>query len=139
MARCGTRSAGRGRSEEVENPQPDRRLSMAIRKVDKKEWRAFLDGVSKALQGARAEIEVLSLALGDQLEAEWLPLLGMTYEPREDVVEVALEGVDHMIWKPREIYVDEGVGGIMSVEIVDPEGVRQIVKLREPLMLPAPA
>ncbi len=112
---------------------------MAIRKVDKKEWRAFLDGVSKALQGARAEIEVLSLALGDQLEAEWLPLLGMTYEPREDVVEVALEGVDHMIWKPREIYVDEGVGGIMSVEIVDPEGVRQIVKLREPLMLPAPA
>ena len=44
-----------------------------------------------------------------------------------------------MIWKPREIYVDEGVGGIMSVEIVDPEGVRQIVKLREPLMLPAPA
>jgi hypothetical protein len=48
---------------------------MAVRKLDKKEWRAFLDGVSKVLQGARAEIEVLSLALGDQLEAEWLPLL----------------------------------------------------------------
>ena len=112
---------------------------MAVRKLDKKQWRAFLDGVSKVLQGARAEVEVLSLALGDQLEAEWLPLLGMTYEPREDVVEIALEGVDHMIRKPREIYVDEGMAGIMSVEIVDAEGVRQIVKLREPLMLPAPA
>jgi uncharacterized protein DUF5335 len=112
---------------------------MAVRKLDKKEWRAFLDGASRVLQGERAEIEVLSLALGDQLAAEWLPLLGMTYEPKEDILEIALDGVDHMIGKPREICVDEGVAGMISVEIVDAEGVRQIVKLREPLMLPAPA
>jgi Family of unknown function (DUF5335) len=55
---------------------------MAARKLDKKEWRAFLDGASRVLQGERAEIEVLSLALGDQLAAEWLPLLGMTLNPR---------------------------------------------------------
>ncbi len=42
---------------------------MTIRKLDKKEWCPFLDGVSSVLQGERAEIEVLSLKLGDQVAA----------------------------------------------------------------------
>ena len=112
---------------------------MTIRKLDKKEWRPFLDGISKVLEGEQAEIEVVSLALGDQIEAEWLPFLGITYDPKDDVVEIALEGVDHLIEHPREIYVDDNVNGIVSLEIVDAEGARQIVKLREPLALPAPA
>jgi hypothetical protein len=43
-----------------------------------------------------------------------------------------------MIQRPREIYVDDGVGGLTSLEIVDADGVRQIVKLKDELMLPAP-
>jgi hypothetical protein len=38
-----------------------------------------------------AEIEVASLDLGDQIQAEWLPLIGITYDPNDDVVEVALD------------------------------------------------
>jgi hypothetical protein len=112
---------------------------MTIRKLDKTEWRSFLDGMSKVLEGEQAEIEVVSLALGDQIEAEWLPFLGITYDPKDDVVEIALEGVDHLVEHPREIYVDDNVNGIISLEITDAEGTRQIVKLREPLALPAPA
>lgn len=112
---------------------------MTIRKLDKKEWRSFLDGMSKVLEGEQAEIEVVSLALGDQIEAEWLPFLGITYDPKDDVVEIALEGVDHLIEHPRKIYVDDNVNGIVSLEVVDAEGARQIVKLREPLALPTPA
>jgi hypothetical protein len=44
-----------------------------------------------------------------------------------------------MIPRPREIYVDDNVGGLMSIEIVEADGARQIIKLRDPLMLPAPA
>jgi hypothetical protein len=112
---------------------------MTIRKLEKSKWHAFFDGLSKMLEGKRAEIEVASLALGDQIEAEWLPLLGLAYDPKDDLFEVTLDGVDHMIRKPREIYLDDDVGGLMSIEIVDAEGIRQIVKLRDPLMLPAPA
>jgi hypothetical protein len=112
---------------------------MTIRKLDKKEWRPFLDGISKVLEGEQAEIEVVSLALGDQIEAKWLPFLGITYDPKDDVVEIGLEGVDHLIEHPREIYVDDNVNGIVSLEIVDAEGARQILKLKEPLALPAPA
>jgi hypothetical protein len=112
---------------------------MTIRKLDKKEWRPFLDGVSRVLQGEGAEMEVLSLRLGDQVAAEWLPFFGITYDPKDDIIEIALDGVDHLIRKPQEIYVDDGGDGLISMEIVDAEGVRQIVKLKDPLMLPAPA
>jgi uncharacterized protein DUF5335 len=47
--------------------------------------------------------------------------------------------VVHMIPKPREIYVDDGRGGLMSIEVVDAEGTKQIIILRDPLMLPPPA
>ena len=67
---------------------------MAVQKIEKGNWRAFFDWLSQGLLGARAEIEVASLDLGDQIEAEWLTLLGIT---------------------------------------------SQIIKLRQPLMLPSPS
>jgi Family of unknown function (DUF5335) len=76
---------------------------MTARKLDKNQWRMFFDRLSKTLQGQQAEIEVASLSFGDQVEAELLPLHGITYDPNDDLVEVALEGLDHMIRKPREI------------------------------------
>jgi hypothetical protein len=111
---------------------------MTIRKLEKDEWKPFFEGVSKVLGAKQAEIEVLSLDLGDQVEAEWLPLLGMTYDPKDDVLDVELEGVDHIISKPREIYVEDGGLGLSSLAVVDAEGARQIVKLRDPTALPAP-
>jgi Family of unknown function (DUF5335) len=110
---------------------------MTIRKLEKAQWRPFLDGVSRLLEGKTAEIEVASLDLGDQIQAEWLPLLGISYDPNDDVVEVALEGLDHLIQQPREIYLDDGSTGLTSLEIVDAQGARQIVKLKDQLLLPA--
>jgi hypothetical protein len=109
-----------------------------IRKLEKEKWRPFLDTLSKLLEAKQAEVEVASLALGDQVQAEWLPFIGITYDPNDDIVEVALDGLDHMIPHPREIYVDDGVGGLASIEIVDADGVKQIVKLKDELLLPAP-
>jgi hypothetical protein len=109
---------------------------MATRKLDKSEWRTFCDRMSKGLIGKQAEIEIASLALGSQVQGEWLPLLGVVYDPKSDVIEIALDGLDHMVNRPRELYVDVGPGGMISLEIVDGGGVRQIVRLRDPLMLP---
>jgi len=110
---------------------------MATEKLDRASWHAYFDTLSKALTGKRVEIEVQSLALGNQIEADWLPLLGMTYEPRADMLEIVLEGLDHMIQKPAEIYVDRNGVSLSSMEVVDRDGVRQIVRLRDPLMLPS--
>jgi hypothetical protein len=111
---------------------------MAVRKLEKTEWHPFLDRLSKMLGAKVAEVEVASLNLGDEVEVEWVPFLGIVYDPHDDIVEVALEGVDHLIPKPREIYIDAGIGGLVAIEIVGADGVRQIVKLRDPMMLPPP-
>src|SRR5437764_15131544 len=86
------------------------RGSMAVQKVDKRDWRAFFDWLSQNLLGARAEIEVASLDLGDQIETEWLPLLGITYNAKDDVLEGALDGLDHLIYGTREVWADPSVG-----------------------------
>ena len=96
-------------------------------------------GCRKSLLGARAEIEVASLDLGDQIEVEWLPLLGITYVDKNDILEVALEVVDHLNYGPREVWADLNVGEMMSFEVIDDRGVPQIIKLRQPLMLPSPS
>jgi hypothetical protein len=112
---------------------------MAVQKIDKSEWRGFFDWLSKGLVGARAEIEVAALNLGDQIEAEWLPLLGIAYDQKDDVLEIALEGVDHLIYGPQQVWADLSVGEMMSFEVIDDQGVSQIIKLRQPLMLQSPS
>jgi len=109
------------------------------RKLEKSQWRTYFDRMSKALAGKRAEIEVASLKLGDEIEAEWLPLIGITYDPKDDILEIALEGIDHLINKPREVWVEENGLELSSLEVIDADGARQIVVLRDPLMLPAPS
>ncbi len=90
---------------------------------------------SHAVIGNRAEIEVASLELGDQTEANWAHLLGITYDPKDDVLEIALEGRDHFIARPQQIHVDDQAPGLVAFEVFDQVGVRHIVQLREPLML----
>jgi Family of unknown function (DUF5335) len=110
-----------------------------IRKLEKAQWRSYFDTLSKLLEAKEAEIEVASLDLGDQVQAKWLPFLGIAYDPEDDVVEVALEDLDHMIYGPREIYLDDEVAGLTSIEIVDANGAKQIVKFKDKLLLPAPS
>ncbi len=109
---------------------------MATEKLDRSAWQSTFDRISRGLDGKRATVEVASLDLGDQVEADWVPIIGISYDPKDDLVEVALEGLDHMIRRPREIYVEQGVDGVHAVEIIDGEGARQIVRLRTPLALP---
>src|SRR5665213_3544396 len=66
--------------------QLGRRASMTVQTFTKKEWHAFFDRIAKGLVGKRAEIEVAALPLGRRIAAEWLPLLGITYEPKEDLL-----------------------------------------------------
>jgi hypothetical protein len=111
---------------------------VATRKLDKTEWQRFFDRTSGALVGKRAEIELASLALGNQIEAEWLPLLGITFDPKSDILEIALTGIDHMIPHPEQISVVMDGLRLTSLEVVDRDGLAQIVRLRDPLMLPSP-
>ena len=110
---------------------------MTSRMIPQAEWRAFFDGLADVLIGKRVEIEAASLELGDQVVAEWVPLLGISYDTQDDLLDVALSGLNHRIRQPREIHVQEGPTGIETVAIRSADGVKQILHLKDPLMLPA--
>jgi uncharacterized protein DUF5335 len=110
-----------------------------LRAVPQSEWRTFFDRMSKALLGKLAEIEVASLDLGDQIVAEWVPLLGITYDSKDDALDVALDQLTHSIRHPKEITVQESPNGLSSVAVVDATGARQVITMKEPLTLPQAA
>lgn len=111
---------------------------MAAEPIEQASWDAFFDNLTRTLVGKQAEIEVAALDLGDQIQVQWAPLIGITYDEKDDLIEIALEQLDHLIRSPRAIFVDQGVGGIVALAIDDRDGNRQIVRLKDPLALPAP-
>ncbi|MDO8179964.1 MAG: DUF5335 domain-containing protein [Undibacterium sp.] len=110
---------------------------MSTSKLEKSAWQSYFDHVSKTVDGKLAEIEVDSLTLGSQIQAEWVPFLGITYDKKNDLIEILLDGLDHMIRKPCDVYIEQNGVALSSVEIIDADNVKQIIKLRDPLMLPA--
>jgi hypothetical protein len=106
---------------------------MATRALLRAEWRRYCDQVSRAVAGKRVELDVASLALGDHVEARWLPLLGVVFDARGDVLEVALEGVGHSIVGPRKILLEETERGLVAIEIVGADDTVETVRFREPL------
>jgi hypothetical protein len=105
-------------------------------KLDKNAWGDFCDGMSQHLLGKRAEIEIASRDIGVQCEVRWLPLIGVAYDRKADTLQIFLEGVDHLIMHPTELYAEYGPHGLESVAVVDGQRAWQIMLLREPLMLP---
>ena len=82
---------------------------MASRKLDKSEWQAFCDHLSKALLGNDSDAANASLTVGEEVAAEWVPLLGVAFDPRSDSFDIALGGLEHRVRKPRDFVRRRGV------------------------------
>src|SRR6516164_8802382 len=105
--------------------------------ISKSEMRDLFDRMTGELSGTRVEVEVESLRLGDRFEAQWVPLLGLSYDPGDDTIAIVLEGIDITISKPREIYLDGAGNQWTGLDIVDADGVQHLLQLKEPLALPS--
>ncbi len=108
---------------------------MAMHELPRGEWRRYCDRLSKGLAGTRAELDVVSLDLGDRVEARWLPLLGLVYDARADELEIVLEGIGHSIREPRELHVEETERGVVGLEVVTADAAVETLRFREPLPL----
>ena len=77
------------------------------------------------------DVEVLSPDLGDQAAAQTAHLIGITYDDRENALELELDAGDHRIVAPKEVWTEEESDGfVRAIEVVRRDGVREIVRVK---------
>lgn len=108
---------------------------MAVKKLDKTEWTIYFDTFSKNFlkdkQPEYAEIRVMSSEIGVQPETQWTLLKGISYDPKDDILDINVERLNRMILHPKEIYVDQEENGwLTSIEVVETDGTKDIIEIR---------
>ena len=103
--------------------------------LDRNEWAGGLDQLTKNHEGGLLTIELLDMSFGDQHEVERLPFAYVNYDPRDDVVIVAVGGksakypvvLRHMIWHPAEVSVADGEDLGTVLRVTDSDGVTNLI------------
>ena len=107
-------------------------------------WRAQLDDLTEQFAGGSVTIEVLDREFGDEEEAQRLPLAFIEYDPKDDVVIVAVGGesarypvvLRHIVRDPQNVVVDTLGGGDdapVAVDVAGGDGGHTIVTIhRQP-------
>jgi hypothetical protein len=110
--------------------------------LPKQAWKSYFEALSNVLIGKWAEVEVAALDLGDQIVAERLPLLGITYDTKDDLVDISLGGgkqLNHLVRHPNQIEIADDVDGVRSIAVTSADGTVHVLRLSNPLRLPQAA
>ena len=103
---------------------------MTTRKLERSEWREYFDEVAKRQPSMRVAISVMAKDLGVQPETQDGDLIGITYDSKEGYLEIGTPDVTHRIENPDEIYVQEEGGQLLSIEVLAPDGTKQVIELQ---------
>lgn len=121
-------------------------MSTTTQELDAQRWHEYFDSLTPNIEGMLVTIEVMSEQVGDQLDAERMPLQAISYDPRDDVLEIALGGrgarypvvLRHFISSPNTISVEESSSITpTAILVTDGGGVRTLIRLFEPVELEA--
>jgi len=84
------------------------------------------------------DVEVLAPDWGDQFAAEGAHLFGITYDPKDNALEFEIEGGDHRVTKPKEVWTAEEFDGfVKAIEIVRDDGTREVARVNRLGITPA--
>jgi hypothetical protein len=103
----------------------------------KPQWQSFFARLSPLLRAQVVEVEVYGLGLGAQISADWVRLAELSYEVQNDVLHIGVYGADRAIHRPAQVHLRQDEARLQSIEIVDSEGKRNFLILKEPLRLAA--
>ncbi|MCB0719501.1 MAG: DUF5335 family protein [Bacteroidetes bacterium] len=108
---------------------------ISAKKIDKGEWMSFFSALAqdhrRRKQVDYAEVRIMSREIGVQKEVSWLPLIGITYDQRNDVIDLSVENMNHMIQHPKEVFVDDGGNGhVRSIEVMRNDGIVELIEIR---------
>lgn len=103
--------------------------------LPKDKWQPYFDTFTKKYLRDElpedADISVISPEIGDQEQARNVRLQGVTYDPKDNVLEILLENYDHLIFHPQEIMVEEDKEGfIRQLEVRRQDGTLEILRFK---------
>ena len=106
------------------------------RRIPREQLESYFDRFSKKFlrEDSRdaADVEVLARDWGAQFVAEGVHLTGISYDPHDNALDFVLETGDHRVYQPAEVWtIEEPDGFVNTVEIVQHDGVRNIVTVRK--------
>jgi hypothetical protein len=77
------------------------------------------------------DVEVMEPDLGDQIAAQGVRLLGITYDTRSNALELALDPGDHRLYDPQDVWtIEEPDGFLSAIEVVRRDGNREVITVR---------
>jgi hypothetical protein len=108
---------------------------MKTRRIAPGEWKTVFDRFTREyLRDDLPEtvtIEVVSPEVGDQFAVKDARLLGVAYDSKSSVLEVDVEGIDHLVFRPVDIWVveDEADGFLETIDLARADGTKEILHL----------
>jgi hypothetical protein len=115
----------------------------AVREIPRDEWVEYLNGFSRQHEGWLVTVEVLGTEIGAQVEAQELPLEGITAELKaggEDVITIIIGGgsrerVTHNILQPTHVRIEQSESEAdMTLQIESGSGVTTLVSFRSAML-----
>lgn len=102
-------------------------------------WESYLNDLTRKAKDRPVQVRVESLAIGDQVLAEGLPLVAISLETKgtdKGAIEIVAERPDgthvmHMIPDPQRIYLarDER-GEVVALDVEEEGGVKTLIALK---------
>ncbi len=108
---------------------------MAEKCIVPNEWEEYLDNLSKKIKAMdeAVEIDIVAPSVLEEKEAKRLKLSGISFDPKDRVLSIFCEVLDHLINKPQEVCVEEENGAVSSLRVTDGSGLEHIIKFSRPI------
>jgi hypothetical protein len=111
---------------------------MFTREVPKSDWQSYFDEVNRQLAVMTVDVDVTAPSMGAQQEFVALKLQGLSYDPRDDAFSILAGSMEHRVVHPAEIFVEEDGRGLVSVQVIDGQGLTHLARFTRALPLPPP-
>ncbi len=108
---------------------------MAEKCIIPAEWEEYFDNLSKKLKQEEEKtiIDLVAPSVAEMEEGKALTLAGISYDPKDKVLSIFCEDLDHLINKPQEICIEEEDGKLKTIRVTDGTGLEHFIKLAKPL------
>lgn len=103
--------------------------------IPRERWSSYFDTFAKRFLRDEvpevATIHVADGARGRQRAVSGVRVLGITYDRRDHVLDVALEGLDHLVLRPVAIWAREAEDGFIDeLTVLREDGLRETIALQ---------